>query len=709
MFTIRQFPFDSVGQTLSAGIDGGCNWPVIYLINNDTDIYIGETTSFERRFAEHLHSKKTRFDGFTQIRFAYDGSENKSAILDYESNLIRLYSADGKFQHVLNANPGQSQDHEYHLRSLYSAKVQILWDQLHGLRLTRQDYQSVRNSSLYKFSPFTSLTSEQRDVMKDILGDFIVALQSGERGGALVNGGAGTGKSLLAVKMIDIILNANRYLSDWRRGSGVYGSDWRRLLSKLERYVSSHGPLKIAYIAPQQSFNTDMRKAFGKMPWSGGQDLVHNTSSIVTRYSSLDPFDIVLVDETHRLKHRGGMGNDVGLFDENRRRLHLGDDATQLDVILARTKYSCLFYDSTQTIKNSDITPAELDRSIRSLDRPVIGRGLSLQMRCLGGGDYVRFLDDVFAGSQTPHSFSNYDFRVYDDVGKMVGDIRNLDKQYGLCRTLAGFAWPWETKKYIQENKKTLAAMGGQNRGQNVENLLRKGQYDILIGDNRLVWNIRSKGWVTSPGAAQEVGCIHTSQGYDLNYCAVILGPDIRYDKESGKVVVDPSHFCDPFLKQHRKKITDEDIRRYILNAYRTMLLRGIYGCYVYAVDENLRDYLKQCELHLESSCAVLADATKEESIPEIVVSAQPSKGISIPSLKPGQDPDEWFGHTVAKLRNERGMSQEELAFRAGIHRSYMGVIERGEKSPSIETIAKVARGLGVSIGELFAADSGKS
>ena len=322
-----------------------------------------------------------------------------------------------------------------------------------------------------------------------------------------------------------MLLNAGEYLANWKHSKGVYGPEWRSLLSRFEKYMNDHGPLRIAYIAPQQSFNTDMRRAFGKMPWKGGQDLVHNTSSIVSRYSALDPFDIILVDETHRLKHRKGMGNEIGLFDESRRRLGLPDDATQLDVILARTKYSCLFYDSHQSVKNSDITRDELDRALRSIGRPLLRRSLSVQMRCLGGGDYVKFLDEVFSGNPSPHPFEHYDFRVYDDVRTMVDDIRTLNKSYELCRTISGFAWPWDTKKFIRDNKATLTAMGGANGGKNAENLLKLGQYDISIGKERFVWNIRSTGWVTSPGAADEIGCIHTSQGYDLNYCGVILGP----------------------------------------------------------------------------------------------------------------------------------------------------------------------------------------
>ena len=699
MFTIRQFPFTPSGQASSADAEGGSNWPVIYLINNDTDLYIGETTSFERRFREHLHRRS--FSDFTDIRFAYDGSENKSAILDYESSLIRLYQADGRFRNIFNANPGQSQGHDYHQRGLYNTKVQILWDQLHSLRLTRNDYRFVRNSNLYKFSPFTSLTPEQRDVMRDTLEDLLETLTTGERGGALISGGAGTGKSLMAVKIIHMLLGITCYLKGWKGSDRDYGMESDTLLSRFRRYIESHGPLRIAYIAPQQSFNADMRKTFRRMPWPGGQNLVHNTSSIVTQFPTLDHFDLILVDETHRLKHRNGMGNDIGLFDENCRKLGLSGGATQLDVILARTKYCCLFYDPEQTIKNSDITPEELNRSLLTLERPALKKGLSVQLRCLGGGDYVSFVDDILSGKHAPHRFRNYDFHVYDDVTAMVGDIRRLDGGYGLCRTLAGFAWPWATKRFITKNGSKLASMGGLNRGRNVQNLLSLGVWDISIGSEHYVWNIQNKGWVTSPGARDEIGCIHTSQGYDLNYCGVILGPDLRYNKKTDEIEIVPEAFCDPFLHQHRKSITKEDLRRYILNAYRTMLLRGIYGCYVYAVDDDLREYLKNCEAAVRAGAPENMFSSHQEGTVESVPSG------SFPSWN-CSDPDLCFGKTVARLRREMGISQEELAFRSGINRSYMGVIERGEKSPSLDTVAKVAAGLDMGIGELFAACAAK-
>jgi transcriptional regulator with XRE-family HTH domain len=62
----------------------------------------------------------------------------------------------------------------------------------------------------------------------------------------------------------------------------------------------------------------------------------------------------------------------------------------------------------------------------------------------------------------------------------------------------------------------------------------------------------------------------------------------------------------------------------------------------------------------------------------------------------------ERFGERVRKLRQSQGLSQEELAFKAGVHRTYLGGIERGERNPSLNNIASIARALDVPLSELF-------
>jgi len=60
------------------------------------------------------------------------------------------------------------------------------------------------------------------------------------------------------------------------------------------------------------------------------------------------------------------------------------------------------------------------------------------------------------------------------------------------------------------------------------------------------------------------------------------------------------------------------------------------------------------------------------------------------------------FGHRVRQLREAKGLSQEELAFRASVHRTYLGGIERGERNPSLKNIAAIADALGVTLSKLF-------
>lgn len=60
------------------------------------------------------------------------------------------------------------------------------------------------------------------------------------------------------------------------------------------------------------------------------------------------------------------------------------------------------------------------------------------------------------------------------------------------------------------------------------------------------------------------------------------------------------------------------------------------------------------------------------------------------------------FGKRVRELRKLKGWSQEELADKVGLHRTYVGTVERGEQNVSIDNIEKLAKSLGVSVQELF-------
>ena len=87
------------------------------------------------------------------------------------------------------------------------------------------------------------------------------------------------------------------------------------------------------------------------------------------------------------------------------------------------------------------------------------------------------------------------------------------------------------------------------------------------------------------------VGCIHTIQGYDLNYVGVIIGPELSYDPVAKRLVFDKQKYMDI---NGKRSVTDpKELERYIVNIYKTLLTRGIKGTYVFIVDKALREYIK--------------------------------------------------------------------------------------------------------------------
>ncbi|MFB2583453.1 DNA/RNA helicase domain-containing protein [Herbiconiux liukaitaii] len=149
-------------------------------------------------------------------------------------------------------------------------------------------------------------------------------------------------------------------------------------------------------------------------------------------------------------------------------------------------------------------------------------------MRVRAGSDYVghgrRMLGAATgSGSQPPASvpyFGDYDFRMFDDASEMRAEIVRRDCEVGLSCLVAGYAWEWKTKG-------------------------KKSGHDIEIGELRMRWNSTQTDWIASPGSLDEVGSIHTAQGYDLNYAGVIIGPDLRFDTTTGRIVVDRASYLD--------------------------------------------------------------------------------------------------------------------------------------------------------------------
>ena len=131
---------------------------------------------------------------------------------------------------------------------------------------------------------------------------------------------------------------------------------------------------------------------------------------------------------------------------------------------------------------------------------------------------------------------------------------------------VAGYAWPWISKK-------------------------DKSLKDINIEGISQMWNNRTENWVHCDTALKEVGCIHSIQGYDLNYAFVILGNDMKYDVENSSIIMDKSSYFD---RNGKATATDVELIQYIKNIYYVLMTRGIKGTYLYICNPELKNHLSK-------------------------------------------------------------------------------------------------------------------
>lgn len=564
-FYINQYDFNETGAKTVAKEKKGKDWPVVYLIHNDSELYIGETQNAFNRFEQHLRNNDRK--NLKTIDIIFDDEFNKSAILDIEQSLIQLCGADKKFK-LQNLNGGQSEKHNYYQREKYINKLEQIWEELTKLGMTNLDISELRNSNLFKYSPYNTLTNEQNEVCKLIIYDMMEKLRQGIDATSIISGGAGTGKTIVLINMIFKLINANKIDIDFSEENDSLNEN-SRMLHDLKVFINEYGhELKIGYVVPMTSIRKTLKTVF-KETQNGLK-----ASMVIAPFDIFKAdYDVLFVDEAHRLAQYKNIGF-LGPFAKSAGKLGKDhSEVTQLDMIMARSKYRVLVYDQNQTVKGSDITQQQFEKALANSS--VSSFRLTTQMRCIGGELYTEYLDKLFACTiAVKEEIANYDFKIFADVNDMVEAIKKLDSKIGLCRNAAGYAWEWISKGM-----------------KNYEEIIKAGKEDIRIGNYKYVWNMTNQEFILSENAVNEIGCIHTLQGYDLNYVGVILGYEIDYNPQTKQIEVDLSKFYDTNVKKDTSFLT---VKKFIINSYKVIMSRGIKGCYVYACNPNMQKYLEQ-------------------------------------------------------------------------------------------------------------------
>lgn len=305
----------------------------------------------------------------------------------------------------------------------------------------------------------------------------------------------------------------------------------------------------------------------GKKTKSEIAALFSGSGAFITTPENL--FDFLIVDEAHRLTEKSGF---------------MGTDGTnQIMEIIAATKCSIFFVDEDQRVTWNDIGGRKaIEVWAEELGAETLYLKLESQFRCGGSDGFLAWLDNTLQIKETANKTMEgieYDFRVMSSPNELQEWIVEKNKEKNSARTVAGYCWDWKSKSDASVK-------------------------DIVIPeyDFSMQWNLNTDGslWIIQPKSVEQVGCIHTCQGLEVEYIGVIVGSDLVV--RDGQVVVDPSKRAktDKALKGYKRDLVVDPVeatskvKAIIKNTYRTLMTRGQKGCAVYFVDKETEVYFRE-------------------------------------------------------------------------------------------------------------------
>lgn len=527
-------------------------WPLVYFIQNKTErlAYVGESTNASNRIKNHLANPERR--KLNKISIIGSDKFNKSATLDIESYLIQYISAEGTYS-LQNGNYGLI-NHNYYQQDLYKDIFKEIWSKLIDKKILSKSLTEIENSEIFKYSPYKSLNEDQYNSVLEILDG--LTIKNSNR--IFIKGSAGTGKTILATYLIKLLtsdISGSRFEE--------FNDNELREIDYIKAFQAKYPKAKIGLVIAMTSLRETLENVFRKIPGLKVSMIINPSDT----FKLNEKYDLLIIDEAHRLRQYKNI-SWRGAFKKNNLKLGLDDTGNELDWIIANSKNQIFFYDSAQSIKPSDVDEEKFNRLLT--DTNTLKLELASQMRVRGGNNYIKFVDELLHVKRilgNKYSPSDYELLVFDSLHDLYSELGKRESIEGLCRLVAGYSWPWASKE-------------------------DQAAIDIQIEGMEFQWNQTDKDWINSVNAFNEIGCIHTTQGYDLNYTGIIFGKEINYNKLTDRIEVDPKMYFDTYGKVGVND--DEDLKSYIINIYKTLMYRGIKGTFIYASNNALREYFKQ-------------------------------------------------------------------------------------------------------------------
>lgn len=538
------------------------DYPVVYIVNdenkNQFSVYVGETTDIIRRTSQHLIDDIKKDDRDDWRDFATSSTTkmfvighnhfNKSLTLDIENRLMLYLSSVENVKRVHNRK--ENPQNEYYTSDELDSIFLKIWYSLRKRNKYLFPAESiVRNSAIFKASPFHKLTEEQIEAKNSIINKISASISKNEEGTLiLVKGEAGAGKTVLMSSLVDDLLNSDDI-------SFIKDNNYINLIVNHNNQLSVYKEIE------------------RKLNWNSGSSLevaMKPTQFLNALRKEKIKAGVVIVDEGHLLltaKNQAYLGGN-----------HLKD-------LLAQSKVVVLVYDDKQIMNKSqmwtDNTFLELEHEA-NLEGNLIQ--LRNQMRIKANPETVNWIRNIIDEGEIKElkKDNQYDIKCFDSPLELQNAIKlkDSDQKLGISRLVATYDQP-----FVEEKKKQATP-----------------KWFVEIDDWKAPWNQQLKAdkkyaklsWIEQPQTINEIGSTFTVQGFDLNYVGVIIGPSVKY--RNGKIVFDITKSKNKGAVQNRKLETGEMINygeTLLKNELNVLLTRGVNGLYVYAVDEELQKALK--------------------------------------------------------------------------------------------------------------------
>ena len=536
-------------------------YPTLYIVNDKNSdgysVYVGETTDIVRRTNQHLGEIREdwmRFSKSNTTKMFVIGHHhfNKSLTLDIENRLMLYLSSVDKVSSIQNRR-GNPQNKYYTSNEIDEIFTKI-WRSLNKKNQYLFPAESiVRNSAIFKSSPFHKLTSEQIKAKNEIIFKITSALSKSEFGTLiLVKGEAGAGKTVLMSSLIDDLLNSD-------------DTEFIRENNAINLVVNHDDQLSV------------YKEIEKKLEWKSGSTLdvaMKPTQFLNALKKQNVDAGVVVIDEGHLLltaKNQAYQGGN-----------HLKD-------ILSKSKVVVLVYDDNQIMNKSQIW---VDDSFLTLQHHAKQSGnlieLNNQMRIKASESTVSWIRNIIDERVITKlkEDNNYDIQIFNSPKELQDAIKLKDKNQhlGISRLTATYDWEYSSQSKPIDKEYWCVEIDDWSCPWNRE--LRRDKKDSKLS------------WIEQPQTINEVGSTFTVQGFDLNYAGVIIGPSVKY--RNGKIIFDISESKNKGAVQNRK-LENGEMKNFgenlLKNELNVLLTRGVNGLYIYAVDEELQAALKDAIL----------------------------------------------------------------------------------------------------------------